>query len=143
MNLPSRTEGVLAIEMVRAAAEKALDIGAPLFGGNLLAASVPWVEGMDVEALGEHILRATEIYLLAQEPGRARTLCEYAETRIGHKRLLGPRWATVIAAVDGMESHGKTIGSEPLDASDLAAAYTAVSRSLRFRRSQPSDTESP
>jgi hypothetical protein len=142
LNLPSRTEGMLAIEMVRAAAEKALDIGAPLFGGNLLAASVPWVEGTDVDALGEHILRAAEIYLLAGEPGRARALYEYAEARIGHKRLVGPHWATVIAAVDGIESHGKAIGNEEVDASDLAAAYTAVSRSLRFRRSQPSDNDS-
>jgi len=142
LNLPSRTEGVLAIELVRAAAEKALDIGAPLFGGNLLAASVPWVEGMDVDALGEHILRSAEMYLLAGEPGRARTLYEYAEARIGHKHLVGPHWATVIAAVDGVEGHGKALGNEPVDASDLAAAYTAVSRSLRFRKSQSSDNDS-
>jgi tetratricopeptide (TPR) repeat protein len=142
LNLPSRTEGVLAIEMVRAAAEKALDIGAPLFAGNLLAASVPWVEGMDVDAIGEHLLRSAEMYLLAKDPGRARTLYEYAEGRIGHKNIAGPRWATVIAAVGGLEGHGSTVGNEELDASDLAAAYTAVSRSLRFRRSQTSDNDS-
>jgi hypothetical protein len=142
LNLPSRTEGVLAIEMVRAAAEKALDIGAPLFAGNLLAASVPWVEGMDVDAIGEHLLRSAEMYLLAKDPGRARTLYEYAEGRIGRKRLAGPRWAAIIAAVEGLEGHGRTIGNEQADVSDLAAAYTAVSRSLRFRRSQSSDSDS-
>jgi hypothetical protein len=68
LNLPSRTEGFLAIEMVRAAAEKALDIGAPLFAGNLLAASVPWVEGADVEAISDHLLRSAEMYLLAKDP---------------------------------------------------------------------------
>jgi hypothetical protein len=82
------------------------------------------------------------MYLLAKDPGRARTLYEYAEGRIGHKNIAGPRWATVIAAVGGLEGHGSTVGNEELDASDLAAAYTAVSRSLRFRRSQTSDNDS-
>ena len=48
----------------------------------------------------------------------------------------------IIAAVEGLEGHGRTIGNEQADVSDLAAAYTAVSRSLRFRRSQSSDSDS-
>lgn len=143
LNLPARTEGDLAIELVRAAAEKALDIGAPLFAGNLLAASVPWVEGADVEAINEHLLRSSEMYLLAKEPGRARTLYEYAEGRIGPKRMSGPRWATVITAVDGIDSRGKALGGDQADAAtDLAAAYTALSRSLRLRKSHTSDNDS-
>ena len=67
LNLPLRTEGFLAIELVRAAAEKALDIGAPLFAGHLLAASVPWVEGADVDAISDHLLRSAEMYLVAQD----------------------------------------------------------------------------
>jgi tetratricopeptide (TPR) repeat protein len=148
LNLPQRTEGFLAIEMVRAAAEKALDIGAPLFAGHLLAASVPWVEGADVEAISDHLLRSAEMYLLAKDPARARTLVEYAEGRLGGKRMVGTRWAAVIAAVEGVVGHGKSADGEAAiteAAGDLAAAYTTVSRSLRFRQSQSPNngSESP
>jgi hypothetical protein len=148
MNLPARTEGLLAIEMVRAAAEKALDLGAPLFAGHLLAASVPWVEGTDVDAISDHLLRSAEMYLVAKDPPRARTLYEYAEGRIGRKRLSGPRWAAVISAVDGVASRGPRSDEDASlteTASDLAAAYTTMSRSLRLRQtqSQQSGSESP
>jgi hypothetical protein len=148
LNLPLRTEGFLSIEMVRAAAEKALDIGAPLFAGNLLAASVPWVEGADVEAISDHLLRSAEMYLVAKDLARARTLYEYAEGRIGRKRMVGTRWTSVIVAVEGVDSHSKSGDNESAiteAASEVAAAYTTVSRSLRFRKSQPQNngSESP
>jgi tetratricopeptide (TPR) repeat protein len=148
LNLPLRTEGFRSIEMVRAAAEKALDIGAPLFAGNLLAASVPWVEGADVEAISDHLLRSAEMYLLAKDPARARTLYEYAEGRIGRKRMVGARWTSVIGAVEGVDSHSKSRNDESAiteAAGDVAAAYTTVSRSLRFRKSQTQNngSESP
>ena len=148
LNLPLRTEGYLAIEMVRAAAEKALDIGAPLFAGHLLAASVPWVEGVDVEAISDHLLRSAEMYLVAKDLARARTLYEYAEGRIGRKHLLGPRWTAVIAAIEGVPSRSRGTDEEASitqAARDLAAAYTTMSRSLRFRQtqSQPNGSESP
>ena len=148
LNLPLRTEGFLSIEMVRAAAEKALDIGAPLFAGHLLAASVPWVEGADAETISDHLLRSAEMYLLAKDLARARTLYEYAEGRIGRKRLLGPRWATVIIAIEGVDGHSKSANNESAiteATSDLAAAYTQVSRSLRYRQSQSPNngSESP
>lgn len=148
MNLPSRTEGFLAIDLVRAAAEKALDLGAPLFAGHLLAASVPWVEGADVDAISDHLLRSAEMYLIAKDPPRARTLYEYADGRLGRKRLSGPRWAAVISAVEGIDSHGHRVdGDDSLAAaaSDLAAAYTTMSRSLRFRQTQSqfNGSESP
>jgi tetratricopeptide (TPR) repeat protein len=139
MNLPLRTEGYLAIEMVRAAAEKALDVGAPLFAANLLAASVPWVEGNDVEAVSDHILRSAEMYLVAQDLPRARTLYEYAEGRVGSKRMQGPRWAAVIKAVGNVDTHSSPSEMEAAlnaAARDVAQAYTAVSRSLRFRQGQ-------
>jgi tetratricopeptide (TPR) repeat protein len=148
LNLPSRTEGYLAIELVRAAAEKALDIGAPQFAGNLLAASVPWVEGTDVEAVSNHLLRSAEMYILAKDLARARTIYEYADGRIGRKRLQGPRWAAVLSAIEGVESRGTSVKAEASvteSARDLAEAYTTMSRSLRFRKkqSQPSGSESP
>ena len=147
LNLPSRTEGFLAIEMVRAAAEKALDLGAPMFGGNLLAASVPWVEAVDVEAIGDHLLRGSEMYLAAKDLARARTLFEYADGRVGRRRMSGARWAAVTVAVGGVDartrrSHDALITQA---AREVAEAYTTVSRSLRFRQNQvqPTDSESP
>jgi tetratricopeptide (TPR) repeat protein len=148
LNLPSRTEGFLSIELVRAAAEKAVDIGAPLFAGNLLAASVPWVESAGLDAISDHLLRSAEMYLVARDPARARTLVEYAIGRLGQKRLVGARWAIVIASVEGVDPHGRSTDGEAAiseAASDVAAAYTTVSRSLRFRKSQSptNDSESP
>jgi tetratricopeptide (TPR) repeat protein len=144
MNLRSRTEGYLAIDLVRAAAEKALDLGAPLFAGHLLAASVPWVEGADIEALSQHILRSAEMYLVANDLARARTLFEYADGRLGRKRMSGPRWAALIAAVENVDAHRPAADDIAADR-DLAAAYTSVSRSLRYRKGQPqaNASESP
>jgi len=138
LGLPSRTEGFLAIEMVRAAAEKALDLGAALFGGNLLAASVPWVEALDVDALSDHILRAAEMYLASKDLARARTLFEYADGRVGRRRMAGPRWAAVTTAVGGIDAHSRRASDLAVTqaARDVAEAYTALSRSLRFRQSQ-------
>jgi hypothetical protein len=145
LDLPSRTEGPFAIEMVRAAAEKALDLGAPLFAGNLLAASVPWVEAVDLDAIGDHLLRATEMYLAARDLARARILFEYADGRVGRKRMAGPRWTAVIAAVGDLGQARRARDGAAADAArDLAQAYTSISRSLRFRESQnQSGTESP
>jgi hypothetical protein len=145
MTLPSRTEGFLSIELVRAAAEKCLALGAPLFAGHLLAASVPWVEGTDVAAIDDHLLRAAEMYLVAGDLARAKTLLEYADGRIGRKRLIGPRWAAVMAATDGVDGRG-TAGNQTQvteAARDMAAAYTAVSRSLRARQTPNTGSESP
>jgi hypothetical protein len=148
LSLPQRTEGYLSIEMVRAAAEKALDIGAPLFAGHLLAASAPWVEGADIEAINEHLLRSAEMYLTAKDSARARTLVEYADGRIGRKRMIGPRWTAMLAAVEGVEGYGKggiDQASMTQMERDLADAYTTMSRSLRFRnqQTQMSGSESP
>jgi hypothetical protein len=88
------------------------------------------------------------MYMLAKDLARARTICEYADGRIGRKRLQGPRWAAVISAVEGVESRGTSVNAEATiteSVRDLAAAYTTMSRSLRFRKkqSQPSGSESP
>jgi tetratricopeptide (TPR) repeat protein len=144
LGLPSRTEGFLAIEMVRAAAEKALDQGAALFGANLLAASVPWVEALDTEALSDHMLRASEMYLAAKDVARARTLYEYADGRIGRRRMTGPRWAAVTSAVGGIDPRARRESDNAINqaARELAEAYTTLSRSLRFRQSQTQPTDS-
>jgi hypothetical protein len=147
LNLPSRTDGFLCIELVRAAAERALDLGAPFFGANLLAASLPWVEAADADATGDLLLRSAEMYLVANDPARARILFDYVDGRIGRKRMTGPRWAAVIAAVADIDVHAQSLQGQAIDraARDVAEAYTAVSRSLRLRQGQnlSNDSESP
>jgi hypothetical protein len=149
LNLPLRTEGFMAIDLVRAAAEKALDLGAPLFGANLLAASLPWVEAADVDAIDDHLLRSAEMYLAAKDLSRARTLFEYADGRIGRKRMVGPRWAAVTAAVAAVDVHTRHVYDDVTTqaAREVAEAYTAVSRSVRFRQnpnlSNDSESDSP
>jgi hypothetical protein len=147
LSLPSRTEGFLSIEMVRAASEKALDLGAPLFAGNLLAASVPWVEAVDVDAIGDHLLRGCEMYLAAKDLARARTLFEYADGRVGRRRMVGPRWSAVTLAVGGVDARSRRENDALITqaAREVAEAYTAVSRSLRLRQGQlqTPDSETP
>jgi len=144
LSLPSRTEGFLAIDLVRAAAERSLDQGAPLFGANLLAASLPWVEAIDVDAVGSHLLRSAEMYLAAKDLARARTLFEYADGRVGRKNMTGPRWAAVTTAVGGIDAHAQRQHDQSVGGAtrDVAGAYTTMSRSLRFRQNQGSSKES-
>jgi hypothetical protein len=52
----------------------------------------------------------------------------------------------VAAATEGIDGHGSILADDAAAAEaarDLAAAYTAVSRSLRARQSQNNASESP
>jgi hypothetical protein len=131
--LPDRNDGPLAVALVRAAADKAAVVGAPLFGGRLLAASVSWTEGA---ALADHLLRAAELYSLAGDPPRTRVMLEYAETRFPRGQLGGARWNAVRvraravdedAAGDRRALSGyQVLATE--SARDVAGAYGAVAR---------------
>ena len=87
------------------------------------------------------------MYLAAKDLARARTLYEYAEGRVGRKRMSGPRWTAVTVAVGGLDTHSRRANDSAITQAtrDLAEAYTTVSRSLRFRQNQvqPTDSETP
>lgn len=129
--LPDKYQGPLATQMVRAVAEKAADIGAPVFGANLLAANATTFEG---PGLGEHLLRTAELYIQAGDLVRARVVVDYADTR-GTKGggFGGPRWAAVRHELRGGADESRsavsafdTLATE--SARDVAAAYGTIAR---------------
>lgn len=131
LSLLDRNRGPLALQMMRAAAEKSAEIGAPGFGANLMAASATAAEG---PGLAEHLLRTAELYLAAGDLVRARVVVDYADTRGGRAGFGGPRWAQVRDQVKGANdetpdssvSAFETMATE--GARDLAAAYGAMAR---------------
>jgi tetratricopeptide (TPR) repeat protein len=146
INLPSRTEGFLSLELLRMAAEKAVILGAPHFAANMLAASVPWIEGVNPTGLNAHILRAAELYLLGGDRARARTLYEYAESRLGEQVVESRRWAEIAFAtrnVDVRSGKNQNTSVDDMATRDLAQAYTSIARALRTRTSGSKPQESP
>jgi len=134
--LPDKYQGPLAMPLVRAVAEKAADIGAPVFGANLLAANATTAEG---PGLGEHLLRTTEMYIQAGDQVRARVVVDYADTRANKNHgFTGPRWVAVRNELRGSGEGGGSPASafEALateSARDVAAAYGTIARARTVR----------
>jgi hypothetical protein len=82
LEMPSWEKGQLAVELSQAAAPLAARLGAPGFGGNLLASLAPEVPDAQ---LSNHLLLATETFLKGKNWARARIVAEYAQTRLGAK----------------------------------------------------------
>lgn len=129
--LPDRMEGPLWYELLRAAADKAAFLGAPLFAANLLAAHTALVRE---PRTADHLLRAAELYLIGKDLARARVVYEYAESRLGRKKMPGPGWATVTREVRRAYSDESqsVIPAHELALTegirDLAEAYAAMAR---------------
>jgi tetratricopeptide (TPR) repeat protein len=135
--LPDRGDGELRLELVRAAAELSARLGAPEFGGNMLAASASWVDN-DTNLLRDHLLRAAEMFLMAGDRPRARIIYDYAESRFPRKHLGDGRWLAVgrdaRAISDQTQpvlSDYETLAAE--GARDVAAAFGVLAR-LRAAR---------
>ncbi len=102
--IPSWEKGPLALEMAESAAPLAARLGAPAFGGNLLAALAPQVPDAQ---LADHLLLAAETFMRGPEWARARLVAEYAQSRLGGKgrgkggnsALRSPRWTAVYRAL--------------------------------------------
>jgi hypothetical protein len=90
--LPDRLVGPYALEMARAAGEKAAGLGAPVFGANLFASVAGLVADADMSA---HLARAIELYLQGDDRARAQLVLDYAESRLTPKAMATPRWASV------------------------------------------------
>jgi hypothetical protein len=113
MALPSWDRGLLAIELATAAADLAGHIGAPVFGGNLLAVVAPQVPPA---GLSDHLLRSAELFLQGSEIARARVVVEYLSTRIGKQRPQTARWIAVqksLAAQLMEEDEGAAASATP------------------------------
>ena len=102
--LPNRAVGPVAVELAGAAAEMAAKLGAPVFGANLLSAVTGEVPAAQLEA---HLLRAAELYLMGQDPVRARVIVEFAESKALERQMRVPRWTRVRTLVR------KTVAAKP------------------------------
>jgi hypothetical protein len=102
--LPSWEKGPFALDMAESAAPLAARLGAPAFGGNLLASLAPEVPDAQ---LADHLLLAAETFMRGPEWARARLVAEYAQSRLGgtgkgkrgDSALRSPRWMAVYRAL--------------------------------------------
>jgi hypothetical protein len=129
--LPNRNEGPLSLTLLHAAVDKVATMGAPVFAGNLLATGGRVVEAKP-KPLSESLLENAELYLDSLDRARARIIVEFAETRLGRAKMVGPRWTAVLAQVqDGApdpieEARVNVVAAETTR--DLTVAYTALAR---------------
>jgi len=124
LDTPDRDRHPLALELARAAAERADAAGAPAFAGNLLASVTRLVPDRQLE---EHLLHAAELYLEGADPVRAQVVTEFARLRAGKRPLTGHRWAAVQRALKAEPRPAARVASgDP--SLDLAAAAAAVAR---------------
>jgi tetratricopeptide (TPR) repeat protein len=123
LDTPNRDRGPYRVELVRAAAERAEEAEAPVFGANLMAVVAGEV-GSDL--LPWHLLRTVELYLAGQDRAHARLVSEFARARLGPGALRDPRWRSVLrslsSAFQGLGPQDRLRGIE----ADLAAAHATL-----------------
>jgi hypothetical protein len=134
--LPGRTAGPLALVLMRAAVEKAAELGAPIFAGNLLASSAQTVEASNQDLLGDFLLRTMELYLAGGDRTRARVVGEYAETRLGRAKMASVRWKAVLGELQRSDDDVATVRTQLVAGEvtrDITLAYTALARAAISR----------
>jgi hypothetical protein len=128
LSLGGWDKGPLAVELSQAAAELASRLGAPVFGGNILAAVAPEVPADD---LSDHLLRAAELFLDGDDPARTQLVMEYAQTRF--VKRTSARWKAVqrlLAARMNDEDEAHRAPPELKPAVDAAEAAREVAAAL-------------
>jgi hypothetical protein len=93
--VPSRDRGPLAVELARAASDRSLASGAPVFAATLLSvvsSAVP------PRQLSDHLARTAELYLEGGDPVRATVVLEFARTRLSRPELASARWSRLATA---------------------------------------------
>jgi hypothetical protein len=135
--LPGWDRGVMGVELAQAAADLAGQMGAPVFGGNILSAVAPEVSAPD---LPDHLLRAAELYLEGSDLARARLIVEYAQTRLARKSLGSARWVAAQKELVARLAAGESSGPEPapmpvaIDAEAIARDVTAALGAVKRAR---------
>jgi hypothetical protein len=147
LSLPKWDHGVLAVEMSQAAADLAGQMGAPIFGGNILAAVAPEVSP---KMLSDHLLRAAELFLQGEDTARTRLVLEYAQTRLVKRE--SHRWMAVekgLTARLALEDQARTAPEPKIDlgvdaaevSREVAAAFAAMGRSRLVTGKNPAGGE--
>jgi len=132
MLLPDRTTGPVAVDLARQAAEVAAKLSAPKFGANLLSAVTGAVPANE---LNEHLLRAAELFLMGDDPVRARLIYEFAEARGMVKELRSTRWMAVrklMRSDDSAKPKTNEEASPPMAQSAAETLATALGLSARI-----------
>lgn len=80
------------LELARAAARAAQDLGAPSFGAAVLASSSALVPPVELNA---HLLKTVELYLESRDLIRAEAIFDYAEGRLGAGSTSTGPWRAV------------------------------------------------
>ncbi len=132
--LPERSNGALAEDLARAGAERAVSMGAPVFGGTLMAAAFA-AGAIATRSQADYLLRTAEMYLLGKDTVRARLVCEFVESRLGRRAMTGPRWRAVLDQLSlGREAQPASNELPMAEAErDLAQAYRALAQAIRAR----------
>ncbi|MDX2022117.1 MAG: hypothetical protein SF187_17910 [Deltaproteobacteria bacterium] len=132
MLLPDRTKGPVAVDLAREGAEVAAKLSAPAFGANLLSAVSGEVPDV---ALSDHLVRAAELYLMANDPVRARVIYDFADARGLRKQMGSARWQAVRKLMRRGEPPKPKVNEEdkPPPLADSAAETLATALGLSAR----------
>jgi hypothetical protein len=135
LSLPDWDRGPLAVELSEAGGALATKMGAPVFGGHILAAAVTQIEqGADAKALPEHLLITAETYLAGRDFVRAQLIAEFAQTRLSKAALASPRWKNVLQRLAGEADAPVEKPLTPEDAEridkELAASEEALKKAV-------------
>jgi len=139
LSLPDWDRGPLAVELSEAGGALAVRMGAPDFGGHILAAAVADLEARgDAKALPEHLLVTAETYLAARDFVRAELIAEFAQTRLPKGTFASPRWKRVMAALAAEVNEPVERPLTPEDAEridrELAASEEALRKAVEAHR---------
>lgn len=140
--LPDRLVGPAAPRLALQAARVAADLGAPVFAGNLLAATSGLVPRERLEA---HLLLAADLYLRGGDPARAGVILDYARFRFGEKAMKAEPWSTLALQArsaggdgrDAVEALAQEARSDDALARELAQALVAAARARTLATSKP------
>ncbi|WP_248345014.1 hypothetical protein [Anaeromyxobacter paludicola] len=132
MELPDRRHGPLALDLARAAAERAADSGAPVFGASVLGSISEQVPAAQLPA---HLLRQAELYLQGNDRARASVVVEFVRAHNKGKLHPDPRWAKV---VEGIEQRPGVLPTQLRDpaagvAPELATAAATASKARALK----------
>ncbi|ACG73685.1 conserved hypothetical protein [Anaeromyxobacter sp. K] len=127
LEVPGRGEGPLALELARAAADRALQAGAPRFAAAVLAGQTGRVPR---DELSDHLRRVVELYGAAGDAVRGREVARFARTRLPEAELARAPWRTALAALRPSAPPAPRPAPArppaPADDGDLRAARAAV-----------------
>ncbi len=129
--LPGREKGPLALELGRVASERAADLGAPLFGANLLSALSALIAADDLAA---HLERTTELYLAGGDRTRAAVIVDYARSKLG-RRIGSGKWPALLRELQESEGAPSQAKSRVEQEQSLVVDAVAASKKA-FERSR-------